>query len=196
MQKIIPVGSRLVPDEATKVFTGQIFDVYQYQQELYDGSFGTFEMLRRPDTTSAICIVDDKIIVIEDEQPHRKMVIALPGGRTEPTDISVLDALKREVREETGHVFDSWELLEVSQPHEKMEWFIYCYLAFDAGEKIAAHVDAGEKIKVNYYTLDQVKELANNGEPRFAPYKKFFDACKTVQDLKNLPQFQGQEVNR
>lgn len=35
-----------LPPQAKKVFTGQIFDVYQWEQEMYDGSFETFEMLK------------------------------------------------------------------------------------------------------------------------------------------------------
>ena len=50
---------KIIPDEAEKVFNGVLFDVYQWQQEMYDGSYATFERLRRADTAAVICITDD-----------------------------------------------------------------------------------------------------------------------------------------
>ena len=65
MQKVIPETAVLVPSQAEKVFTGQIFDVYQWQQTLFDNSQAMFEMLKRPDTVFTICIVDGRIVIIE-----------------------------------------------------------------------------------------------------------------------------------
>src|SRR5580700_6982763 len=63
MKKVIPATSVLIPDEARAIFHGQIFDAYQWSQALFDGSNHTFEMLKRPDTVVAICIVDDEKIL-------------------------------------------------------------------------------------------------------------------------------------
>ncbi|HEX5744244.1 MAG TPA: hypothetical protein VFX84_02225, partial [Candidatus Saccharimonadales bacterium] len=70
MKKVIPQDSVLVPDGAELAFKGMIFDVYQWPQKLFDGSEHRFEMLKRPDTANVICVVDDKILVLDDEQPH------------------------------------------------------------------------------------------------------------------------------
>ena len=59
-----------IPDTATKDFSGVFFDIYQWQQELYDGSFKTFERAKRPDSASMVAVTPDKkIIVTEQEQP-------------------------------------------------------------------------------------------------------------------------------
>ncbi len=36
-----------IPPNAKRVFKGIIFDVYQWQQKMFDGSKETFEMLKR-----------------------------------------------------------------------------------------------------------------------------------------------------
>ena len=43
-----------MPEHAKKVFSGVMFDVYQWEQEMYDGSTATFEKLTRPDTAQVI----------------------------------------------------------------------------------------------------------------------------------------------
>ena len=62
--------------------------MYQWPQKLYDGSSATFEMLRRPDTVESIGIVEDKIILLNDEQPNRDAHISFAGGELIPVRIS------------------------------------------------------------------------------------------------------------
>jgi ADP-ribose pyrophosphatase len=71
MKQIIPDDASLIPDHAECVFKGVIFDVYQWQQELYDGTATTFERIRRPDTVEVIGVTDHKILIVNDEQPMR-----------------------------------------------------------------------------------------------------------------------------
>lgn len=60
MRKFIPEKVSLIPKEATKVFEGRIYDVYQWLQKLFDGSTETFEMLSRADTVKIIALVNEK----------------------------------------------------------------------------------------------------------------------------------------
>src|SRR5258708_6669738 len=121
MRNIIPKTARLLPPQAKRVFKGVIFDVYQWPQKMFNGSFETFEMLKRPDTIQVIAVKDDKIVVLEEEQPDRGPFFGLPGGRNDHEDESELEAAKREVREETGFTFKTWKLLDVKQPHAKID---------------------------------------------------------------------------
>lgn len=50
-----------IPINARRVFKGIIFDVYQWEQKMFDGNFKTFEMLKRPNTVEIIAIRDNKI---------------------------------------------------------------------------------------------------------------------------------------
>ena len=60
-----------IPDNAKLVFKGVIFDVYQWQQELFDGSQATFEALKRPGTVQVIPTVGDRVLLSYEEQPGK-----------------------------------------------------------------------------------------------------------------------------
>lgn len=158
----LPPKANVIPDNAKAVFVGEIFTVYQWQQEMFDGSFETFEMLKRPDTVVVIAIDEGKIVTLNEEQPggtKRKNI--LPKGRVDPTDMSILEAAQRELREETGMEFSDWRLLQINQPHSKIEWFVYTFVA---QKKIAQHhpsVDPGEKIEVLWSDFSTLKQTQN-----------------------------------
>lgn len=59
-----------IPDHAQLVFTGKTFDVYQWEQEMFDGSTKTFEKLRRNHSIDIVAVDQDKkIYILEEEQP-------------------------------------------------------------------------------------------------------------------------------
>ena len=88
-----------LPKNAERVFKGVIFDIYQWEQEMFDGSTETFERILRPDLVCLIATVGDKIMVLDQEQPARPPFISLPGGRMDMEGETPLDTAKRELRE-------------------------------------------------------------------------------------------------
>lgn len=48
-----------IPSQAECVFSGVRSDVYQWNQEMYDGSFQVFEMLRFLDGSFAVAITPE-----------------------------------------------------------------------------------------------------------------------------------------
>jgi ADP-ribose pyrophosphatase YjhB (NUDIX family) len=196
MQKVIPETAVLVPSQAEKVFTGQIFDVYQWQQTLFDNSQAMFEMLKRPDTVFTICIVDGRIVIIEDTQPHSGTRISFPGGRVDATDITTEEAAKREVHEETGYSFHNWRLIQVRQPYKKMEWFIYLYLAWDIITKEEPHVDPGETIEQKTVSFPDLKTSILNKTGSLTEARSLFESLSDLDELLALPQFTGKNVDR
>lgn len=196
MKKVVPKNAVLIPEQAKKVFEGQIFDVYQWPQKMFDGTTETFEMLRRPDTIAVLAIADDKILILEDTQPHTGSRLSLPTGRVDKTDPDTLSAAKREVLEETGYEFKTWCLVNVAQPHSKIEWFIYFYLALN-GQKIKEpDLDAGEKIKVELMRFDEVKELALNKAGYLGEAQAILDTAGSIDGFEQLPEFEGHLVDR
>jgi 8-oxo-dGTP pyrophosphatase MutT (NUDIX family) len=196
MKKLIPDDSVLIPDQAQRVFKGEIFDVYQWSQPLFDGSEQTFEMLKRPDTVSIIAVVDDKILVINDEQPHLGSRQSFPGGRVDAQDPTVEAAARRELLEETGYTFDNWRLVKVWQPYRKMEWFIYVWLACEVDEQAEPHTDAGEKIKLQTLDFNTVKQLIIKRAGYLGESIDLFESIDSVEQLLVLPEFTGREVDR
>src|SRR3989344_4472803 len=108
MKKLVPKDAVLIPDNAKCVFRGQIFDVYQWPQKMFNDSSDTYEMLKRPDTINAICIANNKVLVIEDSQPNVGSRLSFPGGKVDKEDESTLAATQRELKEETGYEFKNW----------------------------------------------------------------------------------------
>lgn len=189
MRTILPAAAHLIPEHAERVFKGQIFDVYQWQQKLFDGTEATFEMLRRPDTVEVIAIKDHQLVVLNELQPNwKKSLNSLPGGRHDHPEENELDAAKRELHEETGMTFTNWRLLRVVQPIAKLEWFIYTFLATDFESQEEVHLDAGEKIELELVDRDRALLLAAQTRPGYLP-ADLLEQVSSVDELADLPQF-------
>lgn len=181
--KILPKNAIMIPDHATCVFHGKLFDVYQWEQEMFDGSYETLEMLRRPDTIAVIAIDDrGEIIACHEEQPGgivRRNHI--PAGRVDATDASVLDAAKREVEEEVGYRFTHWKLFEVHQPVSKIEWFVYTFVAWGEEGIVDTKHDPGEKIVEGRADFKTVRESNAHWSPRLGHYETLDELLEDVR---------------
>lgn len=194
LKKVVPERAVLIPKEATRVFKGQIFDVYQWPQQMFDGSFQTFEMLRRPDTLQIIAIKDGKIVILEEEQPNLPPYFSIPGGRHDVAGETTLQAAQRELLEETGLTFASWKLVDVFQNAAKIEHFVYTYVASDFLDQVKTHLDVGEKIQVNYMDLEKVKRMCDDPKAKGLP-KELLVNLAHIDDLLTLPEFTGQAID-
>lgn len=194
LKKVVPERAVLIPKEATRVFKGQIFDVYQWPQQMFDGSFQTFEMLRRPDTLQIIAIKDGKIVILEEEQPNLPPYFSIPGGRHDVAGETTLQAAQRELLEETGLTFASWKLVDVFQNAAKIEHFVYTYVANDFLDQVKTHLDVGEKIQVNYMDLEKVKRMCDDPKAKGLP-KELLVSLARIDDLLTLPEFTGQTID-
>lgn len=187
MKRILPKNAVLVPEHAERVFKGQIYDVYQWQQEMFDGSFETFEMLKRPDTLNVIAVKDYKIVILEEEQPGRPPFYGLPGGRHDVAGETEAQAAQRELLEETGMIFRNWRLLQVRQPQRKVEQFMYTFLATEFESQAEPQPGPGEKVTVTLQEFDEVLALADNPKTRFLP-KGLLEQAGSLEDLLHLPE--------
>ncbi len=142
------------------MFEGVIFDVFQWDQKMYDGSTEVFEMLGRPDTAEVIVTKNNKILIQEQEQPCKPKFYSLPGGRIEHGE-DPLDGAKREVLEETGYISNDWELLMETNPSSKFLWTIYVYIARGCEWKQKMELDVGEKIELEWVTFDELIDMVD-----------------------------------
>ena len=154
-----PVARTEKPDNAKKVFEGVLFNIYQWQQEMFDGSTTTFESLERRDTVTIIPVTEDgKIIMTKQEQPCAGTFWSLPGGIMDPGE-EVFVAAKRELMEETGHFSDDWQEFFATQPSGKIDWAAYVFIAKNCQVKSTPTPDAGEKIQLELVNYDRFLEL-------------------------------------
>lgn len=186
MRTHTPKGAKLLPKNAERVFKGIIFDTYQWKQELFDGSFATFEMLRRPDTVKVIPVKDGKLLVQEQEQPSLGFFYDFPGGRHDVDAETELEAVQRELLEETGMRFGTWKLIRVEQPQVKIDWLVYTFFATDFIDQTEQKLEAGEKIKNVLKDFAEVKELIKNPDSRYLA-KEILENVNSLDELLAIP---------
>lgn len=150
-----------VPEQARLVFKGVIFGVWQWEQEMFDGSIETFEMLTRDDSASVIAVIGDKILLQKEEQPGRSPFISVPGGRCDAGE-EPIDAAKRELLEESGYVSDDVELLLEYHPSNKIDWAMYSYVARDCRKVAEPHLDAGERIEPMLVSFEELLRMPDD----------------------------------
>ena len=181
------------PVNAKSVFKGKIFEVFQWEQELYDGTYKTFEKLKRPDTVVVFPVLDDgKILLTEQEQPGKEPFIGATGGKVEEGE-DILEAAKRELLEESGYEAEEFILWDAQQPISKIEWAVYTFVAKGLRKVADLSLDGGEKIKLRTATLDELIDIAT-GETNQIFYEKeivpkLYDARldpKKMEELKEL----------
>ena len=174
-----------IPKHAQKVFTGVIYDIYQWEQELFDGTYTTFEMASRANAVNIIPVIDDTIVVLHEQQPTHSPHIGFPGGHIEPGE-EPLEAAVRELHEETGMVFGSMKLVGIDNiGGPKLDWWVYRYIATDLVRIDEPHLDPGEKIEVEQVTFAAAKQLAANNVYMSAPLMASMD---TLDQLLQLPE--------
>jgi ADP-ribose pyrophosphatase len=183
---VLPPKARLIPPEAKMVFKGEIFNVYQWQQKMFDGSSETFEMLKRPDTVVILAVKNNKIVVLDEEQPSIPPFIGLPAGRHDKEGETELQAAQRELAEETGMHFKTWRLLAVNQPVSKIEWFVYVYLATDFDKEVPQKLDVGERVIPKLVSYEELLLIIDDPKTRFMP-KDLIKSAGSAEGLVALP---------
>lgn len=175
-----PTSIQPIPDSATCVFKGILFDVYQWEQEMFDGTTQTFEKLKRPDTVIVFPILDDgRILLTEQEQPGKKPFIGAAGGRVDEHE-AILDAAKRELLEETGYEAMDMILWKIEQPTSKIDWVIYTFIARGLKKVGEQTLDPGERITLKPVTFDEFLHIAQ--DERFAEKEIVTEAIRATYD--------------
>ncbi len=184
-----PASKQPIPENAKRVFKGVMFDTYQWEQEMFDGTKTTFEKLKRPDTVVVFPVLPDgKIILTEQEQPGKAPFIGATGGRVDDGE-DILSAAKRELLEESGYEAEEYILWDAQHPASKIDWVVYTFIAKGIKKVADLNLDAGEKIKLLPLTLDEVIGVATDKDTYFAEQEivvKFLEAKFDPKKKKEL----------
>ncbi|RAL55835.1 hypothetical protein BLD25_03270 [Candidatus Gracilibacteria bacterium GN02-872] len=177
-----------IPKNAIKVFSGKTFDVYQWEQKMFDGSKKIFEKLKRNDSVDIIAINKNKeIYILEEQQPGRETFLGLIGGTCEDGE-ETIETAKRELFEETGLKSNFWEVFGVYSRSSRIEQNSNIFIARDCERVGEQNLDSGEKIKFKAVVWEEfLKILAN---PKFRVQEFALEVFREIflgreKELKN-----------
>lgn len=154
------------PKNAKKVFTGVIFDIYQWGQEMFDGSTATFEMADRKDSTIVIAEFEDKFVMTKQEQPGRELFYSLVSGRIARNQTPEENA-REELLEEARMETDDLRLIGEWKSGAKLDYSIFIYVAKDCRRVESVNPDvAGEKIESFLVDFDEFCEILDSDKTR------------------------------
>ena len=178
------------------VFKGEIFEVYQWEQSMFDGSKAIFERLKRPNTVGIIPVTEDgKLILIHEEQPGgRPPFPSIAGGRMEEGE-EPEEAIKRELLKETGYQCEELILWKEIRPVAKMDWTIYTFIGKRAKKVSEPKLDPGERIQVDLVSFDEfVEEICKEDFYSYSP-EVTIEFLKAKADPEAMQELRNKFVN-
>lgn len=111
----------------------------------------SYHMIEYPDWVNVVALTTDLQIVLVEQYRHaaKRKVLEFPAGAADHVQESHLDAIKRELLEETGYASERWQLLGTAVANAaRQNNRVYSYLALDAQKVADQKLDEGEIISI------------------------------------------------
>lgn len=149
-----------------EIFCGVALHVVRDSIELPDGSRSVREISLHNGAAAVIPILPDGRVIMERQYryAHGRVMLEIPAGKLNSKDEPPLEGAKRELWEETGTVAGRYTYLgSMATSPALLDEVVYIYMAEELtlGE---SHLDEGEFLEVEYYTLDELYEMVMRGE--------------------------------
>lgn len=146
------------------VYDGKIIKVELNEVELLDGSKSFREEVKHSGGACVFCAHNGKIpLVSQFRYAYKKEVWEIPAGKLEKGEDPKACA-RRELIEEVGLESENLTLISKLYPSPGYtNEIIYIYFA-DNCKYIGQKLDSGEFLKVEYFTISELLEMAKSGE--------------------------------
>ncbi len=148
-----------------EIYNGKVFTITRDEVELSDGYKTIREVVHHRGGVVIAAEKDGKILMVRQfRYPTKEVLYELPAGKLDKKGETIIEAAKRELEEETGHIAQDWESLGFiwTSPgfcSEKLYLFKASNLT-----PTHQHLDKGEIL--NYIEIDkeQVFTMIKQGE--------------------------------
>jgi ADP-ribose pyrophosphatase len=158
---IMPVP---LPANAKQVFKNRRHEIWEWDQELYDGTHATFSATVREDTVGVIAFLDADTILLqyEEQKGTEEPFWDVPGGIIDHGE-SPEHGAARELLEETGYRASTLRHFRTKRftGLSRFEDFVYLAAGLSNGEPIKH--DAGEKITLKPTSWHEAVRLSLQG---------------------------------
>ena len=115
-----------------------------------------------PTWVGAVPVTEEGKIVMVRQYRHAlgETIVEIPGGCMDDTDKDFQDAITRELLEETGYSFSSYEYLGKISPNPSTNTNLLHMFLAKGGKKVAEQLlDENEEIEVVLLSIDELKIL-------------------------------------
>ncbi len=177
-----------IPENAKKVFSWKSFDVYQWEQEMFDWSKKVFEKLKRNDSVDIVAIdKNNNIYILEEQHPWREPFFWLVGWTCEDWETPI-ETAKRELLEETWLKSDDWELFWSYTRSSRIDHKSNIFIARNCNKIQEQNLDAWEKIKIKVMNWSDFLCIVAN--PKFRVQEFALEVLREIflwkeEELKN-----------
>ena len=157
---------REVQTASEDIFDGFILHVRRDQVRLPNGNPAVREVIRHIGAVCVIPVTEDGRVIVERQYryPVDRVILEIPAGKLDAPDEDRLSAIQRELREETGYIADSWQVLGDFHPAPAYsDEYITMYMARGLHQG-ARHLDEDEFLDVYSVPLEELVRDVMDGK--------------------------------
>ena len=152
------------------IYDGCVVHLWRDEIELPDGGRGVREIVRHVGAVAVLPLTKegDVICVRQYRYPFAEVLLEIPAGKLDSSDEDIIEAARRELREETGAV--GGELIPLGTLYPSVAIFdekihMFAAVGFDMGE---TDRDEDEFMEVERVPLRKLVDMVMSGEIRDA----------------------------
>ena len=152
------------------IYDGCVVHLWRDEIELPDGGRGVREIVRHVGAVAVLPLTDkgEVICVRQYRYPFAEVLLEIPAGKLDSPDEDIIEAARRELREETGAV--GGELIPLGTLYPSVAIFdekihMFAAVGFDMGE---TDRDEDEFMEVEKIPLSTLVDMVMSGEIRDA----------------------------
>lgn len=123
-----------------------------------------YYVMEYPEWATGFALTKDNQIILVKQYRHAlgEICIELPGGCVDSNDVSLEAAIRRELLEETGYIFEDVEYLGKTSANPSTNANTLHMFLMKGGEKVQAQdLDHNEEIQVLHYSFSDLQKLLN-----------------------------------